>query len=178
MYRVKDEKRVRQSAERLVEGLEKCLSKKPLSRISVSDICSSVNVSRGTFYRLFDTPTDVAEYACDTLVAESVREVKALNVTTRDEYTLFMVEFWLKHSDFLGALHATNRIDLFQKAIAKNADFMAPTAPKFHLDQDEIDYHKATVTAMFCSILEVWMLHGKRESAQDILNIFKKFTRL
>lgn len=67
MFHIKPDKRSQTSAKLIVGGLYACLAVKPFSGISISDIQRESSVGRATFYRLFDTVTDVLEYECDNV---------------------------------------------------------------------------------------------------------------
>ena len=43
----------------LKEGLLRCLRDKPLSKITVADLCRESGVNRGTFYNHYETPGEI-----------------------------------------------------------------------------------------------------------------------
>ena len=65
MYRIKDDKRVRTSARLIYTGLMRCLGSQRLSSLTVTDVLRSSGVGRATFYRIFDSLTDVLAYGCE-----------------------------------------------------------------------------------------------------------------
>jgi len=53
------EERVEKSAEKILSGTMKALSRQGARKLSVSDICEASGVARGTFYRYFTSKDDV-----------------------------------------------------------------------------------------------------------------------
>ena len=176
MYRLKNDKRVTHSAENIRSGLLKCLKNKKLEDISVSDIASASGVSRGTFYRIFDTPTDVLSYTCDNLIRQAVKEYSKRRINSRDKAAEYLIEFWLQHCEFLEIIFMSRRIDILHKAHEKYIDDIhTPDMAVF--SNDELDYLGATSAAVFSSILYVWIKHGKKESVPEIVALYKKFLK-
>mgnify|MGYP003299411655 CR=1 FL=1 len=58
MYHISCDKRALDSAHRIRLALEKLLDTNPFESITISQICAAAEVSRTTFYRLFDIPED------------------------------------------------------------------------------------------------------------------------
>lgn len=65
MYHVKDGKRTKESARLIVGGLHECLKMKKFESITVTDVQKQSTVGRATFYRLFDSVSDVLAYEFD-----------------------------------------------------------------------------------------------------------------
>ena len=62
--------------ERIKDGLIACIAVKPFAKVSVSDISAASGVTRATFYRIFDTTTDVMSFICDDLFLKASRELR------------------------------------------------------------------------------------------------------
>ena len=56
---MKNDLRVTLTQRLLKEGLLRCLRDKPLSKITVADLCRESGVNRGTFYNHYATPEDI-----------------------------------------------------------------------------------------------------------------------
>ena len=173
MYHIHGDKRVQRSAEIIINGLMKCLKTKPVSDLSVSDVASAATISRATFYRIFDTPTDALTYLCDTLAEEVVAEHSTFKATTRDEFVLHTLTLWMQRSDKLEAIMRSGRHDLLQAAFGRHSEQFNSDSPQI-FDKSEIDYVKGFFAATMCSILYVWTIRGKRETPEQLLQVFKK----
>ena len=175
MYRIKKDKRVTQSAERIREGLLKCLASKKLDEISVSDIARRSGVSRGTFYRIFDTPVDILTYTCDALTDKASKEFlkRAEQNKERSEFGQYWLQFWMDHADSLEVVFRSGRTDI----IAKNlSDKMEKMQDGQHLgfNAKELTYIAVSVTASICGILYVWIRSGKKETAKELNDMYEK----
>lgn len=174
MYRINKDKRVTASAERIVNGLLKCLERKSFNEISVSDIAREAGVSRATFYRLFDTPTDILEYSCNNFADNIVRKYKASNFINQTDASKFILEQWMVHADVIEALMKCGRAGLLMRAMENHMREIPPKdAGKF--TPEELDYVKAVVFSQMSAMLMIWVKHGKKEPVEMLLRLYRKF---
>lgn len=174
MYRVSKDKRVTESAQRIVTGLRKCLNQKSFNEISVSDISREAAVSRATFYRLFDTPTDILEYSCDNFAESIVNEYKNSNFDSHTDAFRFILEHWMAHSDIIEAIAKSGRIGLLMHAMENHMREITPENPGIFTPEEQ-DYVKAALFAQMGAMLMVWARHGKKESPDMIMRLYRKF---
>lgn len=178
MYHIKEDKRQQATAEKIREGMRQCLSVKNMSEISVSDISEAAGVSRSTFYRSFDMPIDVLTYACDKVVDMIIHDYSDVNVRDTDEFILFTLRYWRQHSEILDALVHCDRMDIVHKAFQTRAeDIFGEIVLEFRKDftQTEIDYLTMGVIGLISNMLVVWMKHGKKETPEQMFDLYKKF---
>lgn len=175
MYRIKDDKRVVNSAEMIRDGLIKCLKHKPITEVSVSEVANASHVSRATFYRIFDAPIDVLKYICDNLAKDVVDEHSFINETDRDEFLKKTFQMWMNRSELLEAIMRSGRPDLMLQSFP---ELWKKYSEKVNclFEESEIDYINVFFPAMMCSILYVWVSHGKKETPEQLLTIFKKIS--
>ena len=173
MYRIKNDKRTKRSIERITQGLTECLNKKKLTEIGVTEIAEVAGVSRATFYRIFDTPSDVLDCLCETIVQELENSVSQTKLSEEEDYVLHYLRFLINHADSLKAIFRAGRMDLLEKAIRTRTDWMLP-ALATDLSETEIDYVRCSFTAILMAILYVWYQHGCRETAAELAGILKK----
>lgn len=176
MYRVNNDKRVRQSAELIGTGLMKCLKDKPLSKINISEICTESNISRATFYRIFDTPTDVLTFLCDDLADEMLARYQNSGINDSDSLSLFILEFWMEHSDILESIIKSGRHTVLQTSFEKCHEKITPSG-KYGLNETQLQYLRVTLAAILCSILLVWSRRGKKETAQELFDLYRGFSQ-
>ena len=178
MYHIKEDKRQQMTADRIREGMRRCLSVKNMSEISVSDISEAAGVSRSTFYRSFDVPIDVLSYSCDKIVEMIVHDYRDINMRDTDEFILFSLRYWKKHDDTLEALLHCDRMDIVHKAFESHAeDIFGNIAVQFRKDftQAETDYLIMGVVGLISNMLTVWVKHGKKETPEQLFELYKKF---
>lgn len=174
MYRIKDDKRIRQSADLICKGLTECLKSSPMSEVNVSAIAQASGVSRATFYRIFDTPADVLTLICDTMANDAIRSME--EAVPKGKYAIlkFMIEFMMEHSDTLECLLKCGRPDMLHKSFSRLFDVALPSHVFANLSPIETIYVKESIASFMCSVLFIWTKKGKRESADELISLFKK----
>lgn len=175
MYRVKDDKRSKRSAQLLKDGMIKCLRTKRLNEISISCVAATSGVSRATFYRLFDTPVDILAYICDEFVMEYAKKDREAVGQTKDEAALMFMRFWTDNVDSLSAVMKSGRHDLFQNACATQGVVLGPDKID-DFSEIETKYFRSTIMAILYNILFVWVKNGKKETPEQLFSFFKKFS--
>jgi len=164
------------SAERIADGLRKCMQTKRLQDISVSDIAREAGIARATFYRLFDTPADVLEYSCDNFAEKIVREYRESGLSGPVESTRFILEHWMAYSDMIEVIMKSDRAGMLQSSMESHMRELASNDSNRYPDltKDEADYINAAIFAQLTSLLIVWARHGKKESVDDLLRLYIK----
>lgn len=163
-----------QSAEKIKEGMRNCIKGKKIGDICVSEIATAGGVSRSTFYRLFDTPTDVLEYMCDTFAEELVRKIKRLAKSERHRASFHFLKFWMEHDEIIEDIFRSGRPGIFQKSFEKYSCMYMPERAEF-LNSEQGEYIKASFGAVLGSILYVWIRHGKKESPEQLFELYSNF---
>jgi AcrR family transcriptional regulator len=66
------------TTENIVSGFKELIEEKPLSRITVSDICEKAGISRKTFYVHFADKNDLLNHIFFDIIMRSTNELRAL----------------------------------------------------------------------------------------------------
>jgi len=179
MIRVGTDKRKLHSAEQLLSALVTLMDKKDFSEITVSDLQKESGVSRATFYRLFDNPQDVLDYKCRSLAVEIAEKYSRLSEDKKESFLLFTLRYWLEQHAFLEAVFKCGRGDILQNALFENYDFLRSN---FHFESiipiEMMDYLDSASMGILSSILLTWVKHGKKETAEELIEIFRGFGEL
>jgi len=174
MYHIGQNKRVMASADRLVAGLTECLKRKNMSEISVSDLASAANVSRATFYRLFDTPIDVLEYASDVSVEKTIKDYKSAGIESSDEFALFSFRYWYIHHELIEAMFNCNRMDIVMRSLERQAQHLLPVKEHYFTPSEQ-EYLRMGAVGAMGGLLKVWLRHDRRETPEQMYALYKKF---
>ncbi len=172
MYRIKQDKRIKQSADLIVGGLFQCLRSKNISEISVSELCGSSTVSRSTFYRLFDAPVDVLSYVCDCLVDEISRNISLNRSLPKEKRALHTLRFLMDRSDLLEMVFRSGKFDIMEQTFYNLREVFIPES---ELTEKEATYIYSSMIGALCCILMVWIRSGRKESAQELLDLYGRF---
>src|SRR5574344_953512 len=125
MYHMSKDKRCVASAEQMYKGLEKAMSEKAFEDISISDIQKYSYVARTTFYRNFDSISDILYWKCDICFRQVLSEFSLSDF--KNEFNLLdrYFSYWMEHSEILEELIKINRMDIIYSCHIKNADELA-----------------------------------------------------
>ena len=94
--------------ERIKDGLIACIAVKPFAKVSVSDISAASGVTRATFYRIFDTTTDVMSFICDDLFLKASRELRR-SEDSDEERIIRLFTFLTENADSIDAGPTSSR---------------------------------------------------------------------
>lgn len=179
MYHIRNDKRSRQSAELIYNGLLHCIKKKSFDQITISDLQKTSGVARTTFYRSFDNISDVLFWKCDLCFYEALVHDSQDAFMDEIELSRSYFSYWAKHSDILELLVQINRQDIIYACHMKNADILQkrfgeiPGLPTAHGN-----YFMAIRTGFTISVLTAWMKGGRKESPEELVEIIQEQLRI
>lgn len=169
MYHVSKDKRAVKSAELIWQGLRECLKEKKIGKIHIADINEKSYISRATFYRLFDSVEDVLVYECDQLFEQvSIKLVEKQFSSTRD-FFLFFIQQLLEHKDLMMGLAANNLTHIIHDVHMRYRILVQDVIIRGDsMGSEEVDYLVAILSGILPAAMEVWYLHGQKESPEEI----------
>ncbi|MFI3169586.1 MAG: TetR/AcrR family transcriptional regulator [Faecalibacterium sp.] len=177
MYHIKPDKRAQTSATLLYQGLSLCMQEKPFDKITISDLQEASSVSRATFYRNFDTLTDILYWQCDCQFEDFAKKFLQDEIarTQQNGLLLFFFSLWFQNSAILEQLVQIQRIDIILECHTKHSVIISDYyRNQYQLPDVHYDYFMAVRTHMFIGVLLVWLQHGKQETAAQLLDIVHK----
>ena len=154
--------------ERIKDGLIACIAVKPFAKVSVSDISAASGVTRATFYRIFDTTTDVMSFICDDLFLKASRELRR-SEDSDEERIIRLFTFLTENADSIDAI--------FQSSLDRYLELYSVDFSRKYPSPDR-EYYIGAVSAILSSIIFVWIHHGRKESPEALYHIFQNFKRL
>ena len=175
MYHIKPDKRSQDSAKELGKGLLRCLQTKPMEQVTISDLFRETNISRTTFYRLFDSPEDILRYLC----AEHMAQLEAFYVchpsSSIEELSIGSIEVFTSDPLLEEALVRNHRMDLLTEMFLQNYRHMSSQLPGLHmLDEAAQEYVQAFICSTMTASLTTWIKRGRVESPEQ-LALYPKF---
>lgn len=176
MYHIKEDKRAYKSAELIYGGLLQCMKEKEFDKISITDIQRVSSVGRATFYRNFDSTTDVLFWKCN-LEYKRVME-SYINMKSHDnnecEFLIYFFNYWMKHYEILDTLIGIGRYDIIMQCHYNNAPILATYfKDKYAHPIPDFRYHMAMRIGAFVGILVFWVNGGRKETAEELVTILK-----
>ena len=179
MYHIKDDKRSQISAAELGKGLLRCLQEKPMEQINISDLFRETNISRTTFYRLFDTPEDILLHLC----AEHMKRVDAFYSKHRsssiEELSVGSIEVFISDPPLLEALVNNHRMDLLSEMFLQNYRHIHNQLPGIpELDDATQEYVQAFMCSTMTASLTIWIKRGRVETAEQLALYPKSYMQI
>lgn len=174
MYHISNDKRATQSADLIYKGLLQCLDRKTFDQITVTDVQKASGVARTTIYRCFDNLSDILYWRCDLAFREALHAIEPMNAPNELELMQGYFSYWMEHSDILKLLIGINRQDIIYACHMKNAKALEQsygTLPG--MDETNARYFMAIRTGVTISILKAWLDGGRKESAEELVQILK-----
>lgn len=179
MYHIKSDRRSRRTAEEIGKGLLTCLKEKPLSCVTVTDIHRLTNISRATFYRLFDNIDDILEYLCDTASRE---EFERTELPEDDPEHLFprLLAQGLENHDLFQALISNGRYDLIFRYADRRYRLMQSLSDDLipEMDDRSYDYVISAMAMNMVSTMVIWHRRGCVDTPEEIAGCMVEYLKV
>lgn len=147
--------------EHLTDSLLVLLAEKPLSEISISELCDMAGVGRTSFYRNFEAKEDILKAHIKHLFSGWVNEWKENPELTLSQ-TIYQVFSHLENNrDFYSMLHKRDLTYLLKDIILDLCGF--------NPEQDVVAAYSSAYVAFFLyGWIEVWLRRGMKETAAEL----------
>lgn len=174
MYHSTNDIRTQKSADLIANALNEYVLKKNFTEITITDLQKASSVSRSTFYRLFDNIVDVLSYQCGKLVSGIIKHIVETSTANTQNIPLIIIQGIMDNEVLLDVLVKSEHMELLSKSHHNMLDILSSQSsfPQ-RIDTETIDYINSITTASLISIMSVWVLRGKKESAEEIYQKLK-----
>ena len=168
-----------QSAQRqrsLEEGLLTAMKTKRYEEITISDLCSQMEIPRKSFYRYFSSKDGALYALIDHTLLDFEQQTGILTGNTlgnvsRDLQHFFA--FWQARKQLLDALERSGLSGvLVQRAISQAQNEFVPTRSPANPEARSMQYH--TITFAICGLMSMvtrWHRSGYSESVTEMAQI-------
>lgn len=149
--------------EHITEALLKLLAEKPMSDISISELCQCAQIGRASFYRNFDRKEDILKLYVSQIFAEEVpvNDGGSLSQLIRSVFTHFE-----HHREFYDVIRQRGFVYLLKDTILEICG-LSPDCSKTEA------YSKAFAAYSLYGWIEVWFQRGMQESAEEMAGMFE-----
>lgn len=103
------------SMEWLRKSLLQLLGRKKYSQITIKEICKEADLSRQTFYQMFDSKEEVMQYHFSMLFQEFAVECDLFHNITIEQIVRHFFSFFYKHKEFVQVLISNNLTFLLER---------------------------------------------------------------
>ncbi len=188
---MKSDLRVKITKQILKESLIKCIANKPLSRITVSELCKTAGINRGTFYNHYDSPTmilkDIAEdYALE--LRALYYSVKKQSNNNGKEATKACLNYLYERKDNIKILlsdNAENAVTGFGLEIvterlaetmntAKDSGSKSSGSSKSSKSNEDIFLYMIITSSAAYGLINAWLTKDIDKTPDEILDFIEK----
>ncbi len=179
---MKNDLRVTLTKRMLKEGLLRIMNEKPISKISVSELCKEAGVNRVTFYNHYSSPVMILrEMAWDYAdQLESMYRTERYERGLSEESAMEVcLDYLLEHKaeiKILFSKNAENNISAFGLEIVKN--FLTAREPEYrrNVPEDDTDsfLYVITIASAAYGLISVWLTKDIEKTPGEIAVILKR----
>lgn len=177
----KNNRRAQDSVERIVRTVYGIMweQKKPVSKITVREVCEKAQINRSTFYAHFQDVYDVAERA-ERQMAQMAGQAFLDHLPTEDwAKTGFiqLFEFIRKYREFyLLYLEDSRRMRAIEMMLEPHAEKLAGMDPEElgFATREELRYAQEYVAAGISAMLYRWLKNGCKEQPEKLYGILRQ----
>ena len=165
---IPNNKRKKESMERIEKVFIELLQTKEISEISVSDICKRARLNRTTFYANYTDIYGLADTIRNKLennLAELYRDEIAQGFNSNNYLKLFQ---HIKENQIFYQTYFKLGYDNNYKIIKYDVRLASE-----HFDNKFIEYHMEFFKAGITQIIKLWLQNGCKESPEDMFEIIR-----
>lgn len=162
----------------IAEALVSLMLQKKLKDITVKEIMNTTDLSRQTFYQVFDSVEDVMEYHMDTLFQEYIRRCKVEEVDNLCDAAQLFFRFFDENTPFIEALTKNNKTCILQKKCQEylHDDNVLNFSHSSIQTPEEKIFATAFIAAGLVGMLDSWFKSGKALSIDRLADLVCRIT--
>ena len=158
----------------LIEALLDLMEEKPFKDISISELTAKADLSRRTFYRLFETKEDILLYHIKTLWYENVSELYNMPTQSYFQTSYWSLCFWYSHRSLTLSLYRNQLLSLLQQFVnSVSMELFDHTKGDIPLrgNEEALSYALSYSTGGIINILWKWASEGMNKTPDQIMNL-------
>lgn len=165
----KNNKRRKESVEKIEKAFMELIQTQELKEISVSDICKITGLNRSTFYANFTDIYDLADKLCDKLEKDFATLFTETDTSIRESDGAVRMFTHMKENQLFYKTYF--KLDYQEKH--KIFTYDTQRAEK-DFDNNHIKYHIEFFRNGINAIIKMWLRGGCVESPEEMANIIKE----
>lgn len=174
MEKEKIDRRVRYTKMVIKDSFFELLKEKPVTKITVTEICAAADINRGTFYKYYSDPLDLLKKIEDEIfeeVLETTHKYFQLQEQTIYDFSLHLFKYLEDNVNVFKILFSENGDSSFiRKVYYVMQDKVISEWKKRGIQGDEktLDYVFCFVANGSISVIQKWLENDVQESAAEI----------
>jgi AcrR family transcriptional regulator len=158
------------SREWLTNALLTLLESQKYEEITIKEICREADLSRQTFYQIFDSKDEIVEYQFIRLFTEFKAACGNFEGISLGELSLSFFSFFKKHNDFIRVMTSNNMAYLLEREF----EHFLPQIDLFkriNKTEEHPDYSVCYMAGALCQILIHWYDKGMDLPVEEVASL-------
>lgn len=165
----------------LKDCLIQLLKEKPISAVTVKELCALADINRSTFYSHYTDQYDLLDKISEEIVDDMYQTLNQYNFKKEEEVlqmTEKILEYVADKSDLCQILLSKNGDTTFKKRVMEltHTVIMGKWIDEFHLRGKLSEYIPLLVVSGGIDVIESWLANGKKESPKEMAALIHYFT--
>ncbi|MBR1743239.1 MAG: TetR/AcrR family transcriptional regulator [Lachnospiraceae bacterium] len=180
----KNNQRFHETGQKLIHAFIELSEKKPIEKITVTDLCRKSGINRSSFYLHYKDIFDMADRMEEVLILyyNHLFTRPLENTKSNEDYELsgrfaLLFRFIKEHQSYYRFYLSRNRtLHLLEAALPTNAkESLQEWAEKMGIHTErELHYHQAFFQSGLSAMVKEWLEQGCIESPEEMSEILKK----
>ncbi len=184
MEEIKTDRRVKYTKMVIKESFIKSLRQKPISKITVKEICEYADVNRATFYTHYKDQYDLLQQIENEIIEDINRYLRDYDITDIRDIKLVPLDLIEKITDYVAKnadvfdllLNLNGDIKFQQEVIKIIGKQFIPIIENKNLNKDDAEYVYHFIACGAVGIIQMWMKGGMKKTAREMAELIFKMS--
>lgn len=159
----------------IADALISLMEEKPYQQITIMDICKKADLSRQTFYNIFDQKEDVLRFCLQSEYGREFQAVEDHAVITMHEIVTAFASVLQKNENLLSLMMKNGLDGIISDEIAKCVSLFADRFVKNPAKISELPYSKAILSGALAHLLVYWFRQEEPISLDQFTRLVSEF---
>lgn len=165
----------------LRDGLIELLKNKPISSVTVKELCELVDINRSTFYSHYKDPFDLLHKIGEAIVEDMSLTLNSYNFKKEEEVlqmTEKILDYVAEKSEICQVLLSDHGDTAFKQNVMKLAHtiIMEKWMDKYQISGKPSEYIPLLVVSGSIEAIKSWLANGKQESTAEMASLIHHFS--
>ena len=165
-----------QSKQMLVHALLELMKEKPYHQISISELSDRADLSRRTFYRLFNSMDEIILFHIHNLWEINSEQLYSSLDKSYLHTSEFALHFWYENKDLTILLYRNGLISVMQQfinEISLEIYHRQKASRKLAQNPEALEYALAYSSGGILNIICAWASHGMDRTPEELMSLLK-----
>lgn len=159
----------------IVDALIQLMQEKPYSQVTIIDICRRADLSRQTFYNIFETKEEILRYCLRQKYEEQFLKISKEEHITCQNIIEALISVLQEDKEILQLMIDNHLDSIVSEEIAKCIAMFAGRFVKEDERNERLPYAEATLAGALSSLLLYWFRQEKKISLEQLTDLFADF---